>query len=358
MHATVNPDMILLGRELRGLSQSQLAKASSISQAVLSRYETGARDCTQQDIERLSSTLNLPVQFFYRTGRIYGPESSSLFHRKRQSVPAGTLRTIYAHLNKVRLDVERLLQAVDMEAPFKFPEYDLDEADVTVIAANVRAAWMMPPGPVRSMIATIENAGGIVVPTHFGTNKIDAVIQWVPPTPPIFLINDLVPGDRLRFTLAHEVGHLVMHSKPTVEIEGQADSFAAAFLMPANDIGRDLENPTLSRLAQLKSYWKVSIQALTRRAVDLGKINERQYRYLLQQLSAAGYKREEPNPIPAEQPTLFKELLGAHVEGIGYSRAELAQMLGLYQDELEQEYMQMRPKLRIIPHRSPRNSNP
>lgn len=65
---------------------------------------------------------------------------------------------------------------------------------------------------------------------------MDGVTMHAPDTLPCIFLNRSQPADRLRFSLAHELGHLIMHRVPTLQMEEEANAFAAAFLAPAKDI--------------------------------------------------------------------------------------------------------------------------
>lgn len=84
--------------------------------------------------------------------------------------------------------------------------------------------------------------------------------------PPLIFINKNQPVDRYRFTLAHELGHLVMHRAPTPTMEDEANAFAAELLMPASDIYNDLRNISIEKAAALKPFWRTSMAALFYRA--------------------------------------------------------------------------------------------
>ena len=119
-----------------------------------------------------------------------------------------------------------------------------------------------------------------------------------------------MPGDRQRFTLAHELGHLVMHDVPTEEMEDEADKFASEFLMPEAQIQGQLHALSMRKLWELKSRWKVSMAALVKRAETLGCITASQTRYLWIQLSKSGYRLEEPAElaIPRKSRHLWQRL--------------------------------------------------
>jgi Zn-dependent peptidase ImmA (M78 family) len=119
-------------------------------------------------------------------------------------------------------------------------------------------------------------------------------------------------GDRHRFSVAHELGHLVLHHVPEGAphtLERQADAFAEAFLLPEAAMLAELVLPiTLTTLADLKTRWGVSLQALIRRAHTLGVLTPSQYRSLSAQLGARGWRTQEPITVPVERPRALRQL--------------------------------------------------
>jgi Zn-dependent peptidase ImmA (M78 family) len=140
-------------------------------------------------------------------------------------------------------------------------------------------------------------------------------------------VNSEIPGDRLRYTMAHELGHLIMHQIPSSDIENEANRFAAEFMMPEKDIGPHLRGLSLQKLASMKPVWKMSMASLLKRSYDLGKISVFMYRKLNTQISKYGYKTAEPIEIPQEEPTVLRDLINVHLNEHGYSESELAEML-------------------------------
>jgi Zn-dependent peptidase ImmA (M78 family) len=180
---------------------------------------------------------------------------------------------------------------------------------------------------------------------------VDAISQWTPDMPPVFFINEEIPGDRLRFTLAHELGHVIMHQVLTLDprdMEREADRFAAEFLMPAKEITNDFSSVTLADLVRMKAYWKVSMAALAKRAHDLGKLTPRQYRALFEQMSKLGYRTKEPEPIPVEEPMLANEILDVYRDEKQYSIPELSRLVVLHPHEFRAVYGVGPHKFRVV----------
>jgi Zn-dependent peptidase ImmA (M78 family)/transcriptional regulator with XRE-family HTH domain len=278
----VNPEMITVARESRGMNQEQLAKAMEVSQSKLSKYENGMLAVSDDDASALSAVLGYTPDLFVQDSDKLGAGSVCIHHRKRASVPVSKLKAIHAQLRIFRLQVDRLLDGVDVETSSEFHGMDVDQfGGPEKVAQEARRLWKVADGPVGNVIAIIERAGGIVRKMDFGTKLIDAVSQVIPGKPPIFFVGSGSPCDRLRFTMSHEIGHALMHQLlPSPNIETEADRFASEFLMPGTEIGPSLRNLSLAKLPSLKGHWKVSMAAIVKRAFDLRRIDERQYRTL------------------------------------------------------------------------------
>ena len=318
-----NAEMLTLARESRSLTQTALADRLGVTQGKISKIENGMQEPDTDQISRFSDALGYTEDFFYVGEAIRGPGSGCVYNRRRQSLPQGQLREIIAKINVRRIQMRRYLKAIDLDVENRFLKIDIEDDSPEAIAQMIRRYWMIPPGPIQSLIRTIEDAGGIVIPTNFGTRKVDAISQLAPGLPPLFFVNSSSPPDRLRFTLAHEIGHLVMHDGPSDAMEKEADLFAAEFLMPAAEIRSQLKETTLPTLANLKPYWRVAMSALLMRAGNLGLISPRRKSYLWMQMGKAGWRKKEPVDIPPEEATLFDEVISVHKNDLGYSDQDL-----------------------------------
>ena len=350
-----NPETLTLAREIRGITQTDLARVSGIDQGRISRYEGGVKTIPEDELKILAKALAFPTTFFYRDGKRYGAETGEIFHRKRDNVSIIQQKVIDGLLNARRLEIEDLLNSFDIEAPYTIPRYDIRdfsnyEEPIDQIATLVRAAWNMSSGPVNNLIEQLEAASCMVFSYDFGTDKIDEAIQWIEPSPPVVLVNSRAPGDRLRFSLAHALGHLVMHrnNPPYPAMEPEADLFASAFLMPAEDIRPELRPVTIDHMLQLKPYWKVSMQALIHRCRDIGEISDRKYTSLFQMLSRAGYRKNEPITISSEKPTLVRNLLNNYKNELDYSNEELAALVRLNVEDFRNWYYPEPSHIKIL----------
>lgn len=346
------PEMLRMGRLLRALTQHELAARTEIDQALISKYENG-RPINDSDLKKISEILQLPEAFFRRQIPIHAPNGASMImFRRRKTASTKVQDQVIMEMNWLRDNVRILRESVDVQGFFNIPLYEPEEGspeEIESIAERVRLELRILPGPVKSVIRSLESMGVVIIHKELPT-KVDAILDSSLVDSPIALLKDNIPGGRQRFSLAHELGHLVMHNTIKFDldaIEEQADRFASAFLMPAYDIKTKLRKLTLERLIALSAEWQVSVQALVRRAADLDLLTDRQYRYWNVQLSQNGFRTSEPVPLPVEFPTLIESLINIHLNQLDYSVNELASVLTMEDWEFKRIYLG--EKIQIVP---------
>jgi Zn-dependent peptidase ImmA (M78 family)/transcriptional regulator with XRE-family HTH domain len=344
-----NSTLLTLAREYRGLSQADLAEQSGLSQGYISKVENRVLEPSEEAIDRLATTLDWPPSFFARGDRVYGFATACMYHRKRAALPVHALRQVQAQVNVLRMSIVPMLRDVVISGENTIPMLDIDayDGDAARIAQLVRASWRLPLGPIESMVATVESAGALVYRIDFGTRLLDAVSHWSPDMPPLFFLSEAAPTDRLRFSMAHELGHVIMHALPTREMEREADLFAAEFLMPAREIGPALRGIDLASAAQLKSYWRVAMSALIRRARDLEQITPKRASHLYMQMSSLGIRTVEPVELAEERATLPARIIDLQRREHGVTIEELLRASDL-PDEIGIHHEIIRPALRAL----------
>lgn len=343
-----NPAMLTTAREARHFTQADLADAMDVSQPLINQWEAltvpglPSKRPNEEQIIKLAERLRFHPSLFYvsRPTRMTNP--SEFLHRALKRAKPRDLKAAHARCSIIDLQVDRLL-AHCPPPDDHIPDIDADNhaGDVEKIAAMTRARMGVPPGPVGNLVDTIEACGGIVIDRDLEIDDLDALCRWVPGLPKLFFLNGKRPGDRMRLTLAHELGHTVMHFNRDVEqslAETQAQRFAAAFLLPANEIRTDLGMKVdIPKLMALKRKWRVSMQAIAYRAHQIGSITDTRYRSLFQQMSREGWRKNEPTSVAVrpESPRAFKRLLRAHIAE-GYTHVQLAEMLFVTDEKLKQ----------------------
>lgn len=345
-----NADMLRLARDIREFTQAELATKAGFTQALVSKLENGLiGQPSSEVVDKLVEVLEFPRSFFEQGERAHG--FPHYHYRKRARLGAKPLAHINAVINLRRMHVAKLLRSYEIEVAKPIPQIDLDHEGTTPerVAQKLREYWMLPRGPIGDLTQIIEDAGAIVILCRFGTNLLDGISFRSAGLPPIFCMNREMPGDRYRFSLAHELGHMVMHGIPDddAKMEEEAHRFAAAFLMPSTDIRAHLSTPKLSAFGRAKAFWKVSIKALIKRSHDLKMITDQQYKNLMAGYSKT-FKEGEPYHIDVEQPSRLKSIVNYHLTRLGYSVNDLADLLSLNPEEAQRAYIGPTRGLRLV----------
>lgn len=354
-------DIMRLARHLRGFTQKKAADDLGVAQAVLSRIENGLVEVDDALKIKASHVFDLPIIFFDIRDTVYGPPVSvhTMLRGKTSELSARDIDMITAEMNVRLFNLRRFLENVDFRAVNDIPKLDIEQYEsVERIANTVRSHWKVTSGPIKNLTRLMEMAGIVIGESNFHGAAVSGVTFAAPGCPPVVLINKNHPADRLRFTLAHELGHLVMHRFPTAEMEDEANRFASAFLLPRKELyetfrGRKI---TLELLAALKKEWRVSMQTLLMTAQEVGSVSANQARYLWQQISMRGWRTREPAELDfaSDPPTVLSSIIRAHVHDLGYAVDQLIDMTRVGPRVFTELYGSLgseppaRPRLRII----------
>ncbi len=302
-----------------GLSTRDLADRAGISAMAVSKYENEKSTPSSGVLLRLSDALGVPVEYFFRPARV---ELSEVEYRKQNKLPAKTQTRIEADVLE---QVERFLELCDLLpggpiAPFALPEglpRRVDDYDaIEDVADVVRAAWNLGGNPIPDLTDMLEERGIIVLQTdELHENAFDGLTATVNGVP-VIVVGRGWPGDRQRFTLAHELGHLILKNRfgPELDEETATNRFAGAFLVPRREALKELgERRTRlepGELCALKKTYGFSMGGWLHRARDLGILNESRYRDMYKFFAVRGWVKKEPcDEYPREEPQLFSQLV-------------------------------------------------
>lgn len=305
----VNGDRIKQIREMRGWTQAKLAECIHMKQTTVSQVESGILQASEEMVHRIVLQTGFPFSFFKQPNTIDFP-LGSLLYRKRNSLTLRD-RSLARQYARIIFEIIKKMESHINQIPPNIPR--LEELPVMCAIQTRSALGFSPDNPIDNLVHNLEKNGVVILSLPIDIDELDAFSAWVGNDrrrPVIALSKNVEYGDRLRFNLAHELGHLVMHQAMTgaiPKIDAEAHGFAEEFLTPAEIIEKEITRPvTISSLIPLKQRWKVSIRFLIRRAYSLGKISKNQYKYLMIQISQQGKK--EPVIITPEKPRLLGQL--------------------------------------------------
>lgn len=342
--AAFRGERLRLGRLFRGLSLEELGARVAATRQYLHQLETAGRAPTDEMAAALAAALDVTPAFFARpVASAIAPEHCHF--RKQATTPQSVVQQVLAR--GTLLDEVMTAVSAEVELPaVDFPQIPVvDSRSVEAAAEACRDHWGLGrTGPIQSMTRVVEAAGAVV--THFPSlsDRVDALSMHRPR--PIVVRNSAKDSVvRLRFDLAHECGHLVMHQGVETgdrETEGQAHRFASAFLLPARTFAAEFprrpHHLDWPGLYAMKRRWGVSVRAIARRAYDLGLIDAAQYRTANVHLARTGQAKGEVGdndwPWPEEPELLRAALVALEADAPG-SKSSISAALGLRPNTLD-----------------------
>lgn len=312
-------------RALRRMSTiTALADLSGISKQMISRYEADEAKPTEARLLKLVQVLNLPIEYFLKP--IGELESEPALYRSMSAALRGDRERAAEVLeitNEIRHHLEEYVELPSLILPRMnvFGEVRGLSADLIEDAASkTREQLGFPSGPLPNLVALAENNGVLVVRTELADRELDGVSRWYGGRP-VVILNTTKSAARSRFDLAHELGHIVLHSfvppevrsSPSVhkELETQAHRFGSALLLPSDEFREDLWVFNLEEFVALKPKWQTSAQAMLQRTYNLNLISSDDYVRMRKQISARKWRTSEPleSVVREEYPTVIRQSL-------------------------------------------------
>lgn len=291
-----------------GSTQQQFAGIVGIRQATLSSLENDARPVIGDDaLLAMAEHTGFPPAFFERYP---AAQIDDVQFRARLTFKAADRNRAMSCANLVHESYVLMREKLEVPPVKIHPSHGFDPRQA---AREFRKALGLPSGPVANLTIPVERMGVVLLTLPVVGKKHDAFSAWqqgnIGPYPLIVTFAGS-PGDRLRWNIAHELGHLLLHRGGSGQvIEQEADAFAAELLTPMSAMAAEIPmRPRLGALYAMKVRWGVSVQSLIRRAREVGRITDEQYTSLFRQVSARGERMSERYQVPREKPRLYRRM--------------------------------------------------
>lgn len=271
---------IFSARKMAGMSMDELASLSGLSKNAISRYEKGIMKPDSTNLIKLSKALNVKVDYFFRKGSV---ELASVEFRKKAKLSNKAVEAIkYRVIDRLEkyLELEEILM-VDNEFVSPLASFQIEGADdVEAAADKLREEWNLGLNPITSVVEMLEDNFIKVVEVEEELD-FDGLSTFIDDRIPVIVVNKNFPIERKRFTLLHELGHLLLNLNANLsskEIENACNRFSGALLVPQSkmvtELGSGRKVIYLQELAEIQKEWGISIQAIMYRARDLNIISQ------------------------------------------------------------------------------------
>lgn len=321
------PERLTQARESLGMTKVALSRLIDVSNATISKWESGKQLPEERHLKSASDLFKVPMHWFLKQPE---RDNATPFFFRSQAATTKTARTIAKIQLKWAIEITKILQkrvdfpTVDLPLFTESNVLNIDDKEIIEAAKECRTRWGVGDSPIHDVLLIMENAGIICVRGELGHTKMDGVSHWgTDDRPYVFISSDKANGIRNRFDATHELGHIILHSKVSEEdykkhykeIERQANLFAGVFLLPETSFAQDIVLPTLDGFLSIKSRWKVSIAAMIMRSHQLDIIDDADKLRLYKSRSSRGWATKEPyDDIPPEQPRLLHRSIKMVIE--------------------------------------------
>ena len=345
-------ELLGIALQAKGISLTEFSNLLNLSRQAVYDYLKGESLPSPDTISRICQILELEFSYFNNCvdclsdiKPYYRSFKKSLKKHKDMAEAHCKILTFVYKVISEHVDIPNINIFSRDKTPGKYSLEEIENA-----ALELRMLWGLGVEPIGNLTNTMEKNGIVAAKKIFGDGDIDAFSFKYDDRLFVFLSSYEKPSVRIRFSNAHELGHMVLHShyedrlddsRIHDEMEKEANSFAACFLMPKIKFKREIISDKLKYLLELKKKWMVSVQAIILRARDLEVFDDEDVERLYMQIGSRGWRTLEPldDKIKNENPLLLKESIQLIEREkminkedifslIGYSSFDLSRLLG------------------------------
>lgn len=332
-------------RLLKNLSLKDAGLLLNMSAPAVSKYEKGEINPNSQKLIEFANAYGVKVLDLLKSYNT--PEMKFNAFRKRQRLQGENLELLKEIIQNKVADYLEVIELNEIKTSnSKIKKYACNnDNDAELAAEEFRKNYKLSINqPIPDLINILENIGILIIEidnTDGRFSDFDGLSEVVKDIPLIVLLND-IDGERQRFTIAHELGHLVLNIKDeNLNEEKMCNMFASSLLMPKdaviNEFGTSRNNISFYELRAFKKEYKVSMAATVYRLKELNIISEYLFKKINISFSTKGYKKHEPDPIVPEKSYQFKRLVHKlEVDNI-ISLNRACELLGITVDEYNNE---------------------
>ncbi len=319
-------------RVLNCLSQQNVANEIGVSKQMISKYEKGEAMPSSSKLLKLAKLFHLKIDYFFRSFQI---ELGEINFRKKSTFSTQKQNSLK---EKIKIDLENYLWIEDtLSIDYSFDNIIKDDkietlSDIEKVVLKLREHWKIGIDPIHNIIQLLEDHEIKVLEIFDIDDKFDGLATYVNNQFPVIVVNGNFPVERKRFTLLHELGHLLLNL-PDCNIkdeENYCNKFAAEFLFPKEivikEFGGKRNHITLNELITAQKKYGVSIQAIIYRLVDANILSKQRQTNFYKKIRMNSALRREVDLSRFETPEKSNRFEGLVYralaqEQISYSKA-------------------------------------
>lgn len=326
-----------------GLTLAALGEKIGVSHTTIQKYEKGLLTPSSSQLLKLARACGIRTEYFFRTHKVELAQPEFRKHAAFGKIAQEALKLKVVELVEKRVELLGAFPESPLLAfapPAGLPERIESLDEIEAFSDLVRIAWQLGMNPISDLTDTLETVGLLVIMVDEENPKFSGLTATARTDDgreyPVVAVSKLWPGDRQRFTLAHELGHLLLEGRLAdgLDEEKACDRFAGAFLAPrvavVHLLGQQRHALEWQELYALKHEFGLSMAGWLQRAKQCRVISDAYYLSMVKRFSFRGWRRNEPwNPLPQEYPRLFNQLVYRALAEQYISEGKAAELLGI-----------------------------
>lgn len=336
-------DRIRQARLAAGLTLGALGERVGVSHTAIQKYEKGLLTPSSTQLLKLARACGFRTEYFFRTHTVelLQPEFRKLSTFGKTAQDALKIKVV--ELVEKRVELLSAFPELPLPAfalPANLPAHITSLDEIEAFSDLVRNAWQLGLNPIADLTDTLEGLGLLVIVVdeeNLGFSGLTAHARTEDVREyPVVAVSKRWLGDRQRFTLAHELGHMLLEGRLAdgINEEKACDRFAGAFLAPRFAVlqllGAQRHALEWQELYALKHEFGLSMAGWLQRAKQCGVITEAAHLSMFKRFSAKGWRKTEPGqPLLQEHPRLFDQLVYRALAEQYISEAKAAELLGI-----------------------------
>lgn len=270
-------------RKLKGLSLQNVADELQVSKQMISKYESGTSIPNSGKLIKLSKLFGLKIDYFFNSFRI---ELNEVSFRKKSTFSAKKQNSLK---ERIKISLESYLYIEDclsinfsFDNPLKGIKINNNE-DIIRAVQKLKYDWEIGFDPVHNLIQLLEDKKIKIIELSDVEDKFDGLATYVDNKYPVIVLNKNFLVERKRFSLLHELGHILLDISENCNMkeENVCHKFASEFLFPRNivisEFGGRREHISFSELISTQEKYGISIKAIVYKLKDAGILSENQH---------------------------------------------------------------------------------
>ncbi|XKH61530.1 helix-turn-helix domain-containing protein [Halomonas sediminis] len=326
-----------------GLTLEALGQQLGVSKAAVQKYEKGTVTPDSSKLLKIAKACGVRTEYFFRKQTV---QLTNVEFRKNHAFGVKRAEAVQIRVAEMVEKRIALLNAFPdspiarFSVPGCVPEQIVEKEAIEAVADGVRHAWELGLNPIGDLTDTLETLGLLILTVDVEHKAFSGMTATAVAADgqqyPVIAVSSYWPGDRQRFTLAHELAHALFVGRvvDAVSEEQACDRFAGAFLAPQEaviqELGEQRNRLEPRELYRLKHEYGLSMRGWVIRALQCGVIQYAVYQSLMKLFSSRGWNRNEPgDPLVTESPQLFEQLVYRALAEQLISEAKAAELLGI-----------------------------